>query len=908
MMKMLHSPSNSSPSSSHPPHRHHLHLNHQEQQQPPPPTTSFQQQNQSRQLQSRRPEEENLYSSPSMERKRMITRKEQEELDKLLKDMIEELETFPEYSTTTYRTQLQQPSAINHNNTSRFQRNTSQTRSFSHSPSVRSPAAIISYNSTLGQSSRSTPLTADVTDSPQISSSTSTQHTFNQSHHPLSLQPLYSQPQSQQNRQKVTQATIHNHTSHPQHNQTPSITTSISSSRGTTSTMKGEGGVGGITSAGQPYCNIYGSKSIPGQSEYTYGQVKPPPPLQLKYQPANATLYHHHAHHNHPSSSSPTYSTITGHNDDHDYIGYTRSTPCCAGGGQQPGNQTYSTIQRQQQPTIPVMPVAPPYITKQHDIPSYSPAPSRSSAKSVTLTPAPKPVTLQQTTTGTSRSTSPIRTTRVIPGAKIDLEDHDRSGVYASVLGKKSLSRNEREELDELVNVMMEEVRNFPDYTPGTMSKRGTPFRRSVSHGSGVSRQNSGGGQQQPGSTRMSRMESRSPTRSFTAASSLNRFNDRSTSWNRGMLRDTNSPGRCSRILEQGSHGHGHSHGPGGVQCGIANGGIVKPVSPLPPHLLTRPTQWIEDEVTGGHRKSSIVTPYHARADSKPFTYGVTPATAYPVLQQRRHNTESTAYIVENNPRPEHYTTFRAPRRPGSAGGGPPGDGSSSRSSHFTSGPNIPVVQNVRVASPGAQSAIYAVPRGYGNHHNHHQEQEHREQDQQHEQHHHHPHPQSPVQLQQQSRSYSSTSNDPRHEQQQQQQQSSSSSSLPKITYSTSGQEQRSEGGGRDGEVEHEDDEVFPKSVAGAASYSKSIDSGLSDLSWLQKQQNKLKVRRSSLDSHDRKVREDMLSELAGTVSGRKIPAINDSSRESSPPNHRPKSPQSPKRVRSPGLKVSFDS
>lgn len=342
----------------------------------------------------------------------------------------------------------------------------------------------------------------------------------------------------------------------------------------------------------------------------------------------------------------------------------------------------------------------------------------------------------------------------------------------------------------------------------------------------------------------MSRMESRSPTRSLNQSASLNRFTDRSSSWNRGMLRDSHSPGRCSRVLEQGSQGHGHNHGPGG-QCGIANGGIVKPVSPLPPHLLTRPTQWIEDEISGGHRDK---TPYHARADSRPFTYGVTPATAYPVLQRRRQNTESTAYIVENNPRPEQFTTFKNKH------GGPPGDGSSSRSTHFTSGPNIqPGVQHQNRGQQDPNYAIYAVPRGSSNY-------------QMQQQHH---------QLNNNSNSYSS---DPLYSEQQR----NGRSLLPKIatvpTYDAS----------------TENDGIFSEA---AESYSSAIDSSLCDdsnLSWLQKQQNKLKVRRSSLDSHDRQVRENMFNELMGTVSGRKVPAINDSSRESSPMYQSATSPISP--------------
>lgn len=819
-MKMLHASSSTHPVSSH--HHHPNGHHHPQQQQSSNPNLVRDQQQQQQ-------KEENLYSSPSMERKRMITRKEQEDLDKLLKDMIEELETFPEtstYTSTTYRTPQQQLLNHHNNNNSRFQRNTSQTRSFSHSPSVRSPPAIISYNRTTDQSCRSTPLSGqDVTDS---SPQTAQQYNFNQSHHPLSSQLI---PQQSQQRQQVsTQAVVHNHSHH--HHQAPSSVTSVSSNQGT---MKGVGG-GGITSAGQPYSNIYGTKSVPGQSEYTYGQVKPPPPLKLMYQPANASLMYHQ------SSREPTAYTTTGHSDEHDFIGYTRSTPCSGGGSGQ-------------QQTFPVMPVGPPHITKQHDIPSYSPAPSRSSAKSVTLTPTPKPVTLQQSD-NVPRSISADRnlrlsTTRVIPGAKIDLEDHDRSGVYASVLGKKSLSRCEREELDELVNVMMEEVKNFPDYTPGPMSKRGTPFRRSVSHGSsGVSRQTMTG-QQQPGGSRVSRMESRSPTRSLNQSASLNRFTDRSTSWNRGILRDTQSPGRCSRVLEQGSHGHGHNHGPGG-QCGIANGGIVKPVSPLPPHLLTRPTQWIEDEVSGGHRDK---TPYHARADSRPFTYGVTPTTAYPVLQRRRQNTESTAYIVENNPRPEQFTTFK--NKPG----GPPGDGSSSRSSHFTSGPNIqPGVLQQNRGQQDPNYAIYAVPRGSSNY----------QQQQQQQQYHH----------QLNSSSSNKYSNDPLYSEQQR-----NGSSLPKIaTVPTHG-------------ATIENDGVFSET---GESYSSAIDSSLCDesnLSWLQRQQNKLKVRRSSLDSHDRQVRENMFNELIGTVSGRKVPAINDSSRESSPLYQSAMSPISPTRM-----------
>lgn len=755
------------------------------------------------QNQQRRREEENLYSTPSMERKKSITRREQEDLDKLLKDMIEELESFPEYSSY----------GNNHNNNynrnnihnSRFQRNTSQTRSFSHSPSLRTQVpGIISYNSGTGQSSPLDPSSPGAIN----------HHNLSQSHHPLQSRHFPTSKVS------TTQAVVH----HPQSSAPSTITSVTNSGRMRESSPFKSGS--GVTSTGQPYKNLYGRRSgQEGEVEYTYGQVKPPPPLQLKYQPSGASFHHH--------STPTTEYTLEGHHDEDDFIGYTKTTPCSGSG----------------QSSLPVMPIGVPH--KQHDVPSYSPAPSRSSAKSVTLTPTLKPVTLSsdprsssadriRTISADRNPTNPtisadrnltnptisadrIRSTHVLPGAVIDLEDHDRSGVYASVLGKKSLSRSEREELDELVQVMMEEVRNFPDYIPTNGStRRGTPFRRSTSHGSSNVLKSMPGNASNVSRLSRSRMESRSPSRSLNQGSSLNRFMDRSNSWNRGLLRDSTSPGRCSRVLDQGTHGHSHGHGPGGVQCGITNGGIVKPVEPLPPHLLTRPTQWREDEVAGGHRLQLDRTPYHARADSRPFTYGVTPATAYPVLQRRRQNTESTAYIVENNPRPEQFTTYRHGV----------GDGSSFKSSHFVSGPGL---QSSSGGNYGNRTmdpnATYAIPRG------------------------------TSYQQQQQS----NYGNEPLYNEQLQ-------TMHPKIAPN--------------------ENEVFSE---GSYAESSALDSSLcegggddpfnsTNISWLQRQQNKLKVRRSSLDSHDKKVREEMFTELVGTVSGRKVPAINDSSRESSPP------------------------
>lgn len=239
--------------------------------------------------------------------------------------------------------------------------------------------------------------------------------------------------------------------------------------------------------------------------------------------------------------------------------------------------------------------------------------------------------------------------TSVVPGGQIDLSDEaNRVGVYASTLGKKKLSRNERDELDELINVMLDEVRHFPDSTSIRRSnssssktivsgnQKGNHNRRHLPSSSNesvaTSSCNTSRGRNSPSfSSGLTRSGSKKITipqvfqyKPTSPVSSLHPFVSRK---HHVPASDTTNT-LYSKVTPSLTRFRGKS--------------IASPeslydmpsVTPPPPHLqlLRRPTD------------------YHATIDSKPFSYGVTAAS--PLIRRRRIHSESTAYVSENRPVP----------------------------------------------------------------------------------------------------------------------------------------------------------------------------------------------------------------------------------------------------------------
>lgn len=313
-------------------------------------------------------------------------------------------------------------------------------------------------------------------------------------------------------------------------------------------------------------------------------------------------------------------------------------------------------------------------------------------------------------TTGRSRSSpSPTRScfkgTRILPGAKIgDQDDENRTGVYASTLGRKTLSRNEREELDELINTILDEVKFFPDV--GTVKRQGgrpngPGYQRSASfassrgmvrEGSPVSQlpttsvaqtinafenltqqaQSQTASQSQrelhlrPSPVHPSRSSFRSasprgrtrftdhPTQYHPTLHQLSRHPSISSHHRSSVQRTPSSPagvGRTTGISKTTVGGkYEDDRGEGVARLTLTGSGPSKPYHP--------PTQSAID-ATGVLSHNQAVeplpphllrrpTPYEPSPESRPFSYGVTSAS--PLIQRRRVHNESTAYIVENRP------------------------------------------------------------------------------------------------------------------------------------------------------------------------------------------------------------------------------------------------------------------
>jgi hypothetical protein len=271
-----------------------------------------------------------------------------------------------------------------------------------------------------------------------------------------------------------------------------------------------------------------------------------------------------------------------------------------------------------------------------------------------------------------------FRGTNIVPGAKIgDQEEAKRVGIYASTLGKRGVARNEREELDDMINMLLDETRRFPDNSTVRRAQSNgrngsTPVPHSVqrSHsqsscmsgptvmGSGVAQtisvfeslnqQSQEEPPPRPKSPAFSAGRPRSPFHSQQVNRQLMKprtgsppkrgvsgqcsFRDRPTHVSRGPSTVNHQLQRSNSFVGGGST----------MRRGFSNGiSDASQNETLPPHLLTRPTQWCSDERS---------RPYHARADSRPFTYGVTSAS--PLIQRRRVHSESTAYVSENRPIP----------------------------------------------------------------------------------------------------------------------------------------------------------------------------------------------------------------------------------------------------------------
>lgn len=409
-----------------------------------------------------------IYSVPNNEKNRRITMKEQEDLDHLLKEMIEELETNPRSNNMTYgsmrrpfnhhllntssplnspatadRTghQLQSerqqtPPALpnktviagrslssghrqdspvyntinrspgaqvvpDNNNDASFQRNGYKTRSFSHSPAPKAKPVI------LYTANPYMPLA-----SPKSSRST-----------PVSIEEVYASPAS-------AGGTMHRLVHQQQLPQPTRLV--VTSGR----------------SVGVPRSNF--TPSSPSSASHH----------QHQHHPVFSSTPHPHAHHPQAYEQTPT----TG-----------PPTPA----------RNHQALQQHQ------------HILSSPSSPTNDRA-SRGVSRSITLTPTPlspnsvkssghqhHPLQQQQRSLSSpsksmainNNNTSPytpasllgvnVKTTRIVPGAKIgDQDGQNRTGVYASAYGKeKPLTRDERQELDDLINGMMEEIKHFPDYS-----------------------------------------------------------------------------------------------------------------------------------------------------------------------------------------------------------------------------------------------------------------------------------------------------------------------------------------------------------------------------------------------------------------------------------------------------------
>lgn len=612
-----------------------------------------------------------IYSVPNNEKNRRITVREQEELDHLLKEMIEELESNPTQRGNLYGTirrplnlisssiatvkspsQLDSPSSNpapvmtnvptpilptppssdskqpaagrsisshnypiynsvnnNNNNDSNFQRNTYKTRSFSHSPAPKAkPVILYTANPYM-------PLA-----SPKSSRST-----------PVSIEEVYA-------------GGVH----HPR----PMAVSHVPRSNGAAPT--------GQVQQQQEYPRSYNNMST-----ITTTTSGPPTPARNQQQ-----LHHQPVHQQHTFSSP--------------------SSPTMMDRGSRGVSRSITLTPTPQSPNV----IRGNLMQQQHHQQTMQPSPKQS-----TVAPArvSSPVSQDHQSMYTPSSLTGVNfkgTTRIIPGAKIGDQDHqNRTGVYASAYGKdKPLTRDERQELDDLINGMMEEIKHFPDYSSVRRSATTSSFhptQRSHSYTSGNNNRPNGmtGGpviesvSYHPGSggagvaatraaferaamnntspdpppallttgfdhsnnntiKRSPRTESKSPVRHMfpiqqqpqnhpapPTPKSLTRFTDHPQTAHQSAYSN-----RSHFVPVSPSHGRSGSSPPLIAPLDSQHGGGVlsQAVEPLPPHLLTRPTH------------------YNPRPDSRPFTYGVTSAS--PLIQRRRVHSESTAYVCENRP------------------------------------------------------------------------------------------------------------------------------------------------------------------------------------------------------------------------------------------------------------------
>ena len=489
-----------------------------------------------------------------------ISVKEQEEFNKLLQDMMEELQSFPggTMSSTVYHP--------NNNNIypdqPQFTRGVLKSRSFSHSPAARSKPLILQhFNSNVMPVSSSKFPDVNLT-------SGGSQDSHRRQH--LSI-----------NHEETEQAT-------------DAFKTNQEASRGTPTVFSV-----GVTGAFSP---LGGNQSSPTTPSSTFS-VTSPPVIQLQPQL------------NLSSRSSPVDRTSRG---------VSRSVTL-----------TPTTMTN----TMTNKPISAQIATLKR-LKDHSPS---SQAKPLVVSS----VSPSRVTPFASGPSPSFKGTSVVPGGQIDLSDEaNRVGVYASTLGKKKLSRNEREELDDLINVMLDEVRHFPDAasirrsnsssskTIVSGNQKGNHHRRHLPSSSNESVATSGRSRNSPPNSFSSGL-TRSGSKKITIpqvfqykptspVSSLHPFVSRK----HHVPASDNTNTYYSKVTPSSTRFKGKS--------------IASPeslydmpsVTPPPPHLqlLRRPTD------------------YHATVDSKPFSYGVTAAS--PLIRRRRIHSESTAYVSENRPVP----------------------------------------------------------------------------------------------------------------------------------------------------------------------------------------------------------------------------------------------------------------
>lgn len=653
-----------------------------------------------------------IYSVPNNEKNRRITMREQEELDHLLKEMIHELESNPtqsrssNYYSTTRRPQnliatpspirsvptqiethvvpnskqttgypgsasevrMNVPSPIlptppnsnpnsnsklttgrsisshypiynshaeNNNDPGSFQRNTYKSRSFSHSPAPK-PKPVILYTANPYM-----PLA-----SPKSNRST-----------PVSIEEVYA-------------GGIHR----------PAAAAAVSGSHHHQSLGSNN------ASFTRPQQQQHEFPRNPYSNMSTTGTTGPPTPARNQlHQQQSTPVYQTHPHHPHVSSPS------------HAHVLSSPSSPTTMDRGSRGVSRSITLT--------PTPITSPPHNIRNGNMQTMPSSPKQApaaAAAAVNHLHQQQHQAQNHNQIYTPSSLTGVNfkgTTRIVPGAKIgDQENEKRTGVYASSYAKeKPLSRDERQELDDLINGMMEEIKYFPDYS--TVRRSATmnfhPTQRSHSYTSGHT---SAGGRAEPviasvnyvpGSggagvaatraaferaamnntspdpphhfdhsnnntiKRSPRTESKSPVRHVFPIQQQQQQQQVHPATPKSLTRFTDHPqtsfqsaySNRSHFVPSSPH---TSHGRSGSSPPLIapldshhGGGVLsQAVEPLPPHLLTRPTH------------------YNPRPDSRPFTYGVTSAS--PLIQRRRVHSESTAYVCENRPPNNGYTNGHA--------------------------------------------------------------------------------------------------------------------------------------------------------------------------------------------------------------------------------------------------------